>query len=79
MFVLQVNSKVFFIQSLHVCPRVTEMGSTHVIGHIIDYHGVEALRGQQHIPSYLRLLFSFLVLTGRYFPVAEFQKAPIKT
>ena len=55
------------------------MGSTHVIGHIIDYHGVEALRGQQHIPSYLRLLFSFLVLTGRYFPVAEFQKAPIKT
>ena len=31
-------------------PKVTKMGS--IIGHrIVDYYGVGALRGQQHIPS----------------------------
>ena len=30
-------------------PKVTKMGSN--IGHRIDYNGVGALRGQQHIPS----------------------------
>ena len=80
MFVLQVKSKVFFIQfkkqvnslqddlfeglirqihkykvtklglrKLHICPKVTKMGS--IIGHRIDYNGVEALRCQRHIPS----------------------------
>ena len=36
-------------QKLHICPRVTNMGST--IGHRIDYNGVGALRGQRHIPA----------------------------
>ena len=57
MFVLQMKSKVFFIQSkklkatklvsrkLHICPRVT------IIGHRIDYNGIGALRGQRHIAS----------------------------
>ena len=35
--------------ALHVCPKVTKMGS--VIGHRIDYNGVGAQRGQRHIPS----------------------------
>ena len=61
MFVLQMKSKVFFIQSkmgqfikmgsrkLHICPKGTKMGS--IIGHRIDYNGVGALRGQLHIPT----------------------------
>ena len=36
---------------LYVCPIVTKMGSK--TGHRIDYNGVGALRGQQHIPSNL--------------------------
>ena len=36
-------------QKLHICPKVTKMGS--IIGHKIDYNGVGALRGQGHIPS----------------------------
>ena len=36
-------------RKLHVSPKVTKMGS--IIGHRIDYNGVGALRGQQHIPS----------------------------
>ena len=36
-------------RKLHICPKVTKMGS--IIGHRIDYNGVGALRGQQHIPS----------------------------
>ena len=32
-----------------MCPKVIKMGS--IIGHRIDYNGVGALRGQQHIPS----------------------------
>ena len=36
-------------QKLRICPKVTNMGST--IGQKIDYNGVEALRGQRHIPS----------------------------
>ena len=36
-------------RKLHICPKVTKMGS--IIGHRIDYNGVEALRGQRHIPS----------------------------
>ena len=35
-------------RKLHICPKVTKMGS--IIGHRIDYNGVRALRGQQHIP-----------------------------
>ena len=30
-------------QKLHICPKVTKMGS--IIGHRIDYNGVGALRG----------------------------------
>ena len=80
-FLLQVKSKVFFIQfikkwvnsffddlfnglirqihkqkvtklgsqKLHICLRVSNMGST--IGHRKDYTGVGALRCQRHIPS----------------------------
>ena len=65
MFVLLVKTgKVFFIQfkygsihkkkvtklgsqKLHICPKVTKMGS--IIGHKIDYNGVEALRRQRHV------------------------------
>ena len=36
-------------RKLHICPKVTKMGS--IIGHRIDYDGVGALRGQRHIPS----------------------------
>ena len=36
-------------RKLHIFPKVTKMGS--IIGHRIDYNGVGALRGQQHIPS----------------------------
>ena len=36
-------------QKLHICPKVTKMGS--IIGHKIDYNGVGALTGQGHIPS----------------------------
>ena len=36
-------------RKLHICPKVTKMGS--IIGHRIDYNRVGALRGQQHIPS----------------------------
>ena len=36
-------------RKLHICPKVTKMGS--IIGQRIDYNGVGALRGQQHIPS----------------------------
>ena len=35
-------------RKLHICPKVTKMGS--IIGHGIDYNGVGALRGQGHIP-----------------------------
>jgi len=67
MFVRQMKSKVLFVQSktvsqfikiesgnrekLHICPKMTKMGS--IIGHRIDYNGVYvgALRGQRHIPS----------------------------
>ena len=66
MFVAQMKSEVFFIQSkkwvnswkwkvtklgsrkLHICPKVTKMGS--IIGNGIDYNGVGALTGQRHIP-----------------------------
>ena len=34
-------------RKLHICPRVTEMGS--IIGHTIDYNGVGALTGKRHI------------------------------
>ena len=34
---------------LHICPKVTKMGS--IIGHRIDCNGVGALKGQRHIPS----------------------------
>ena len=30
-------------QKLHICPKVTKIGS--IIGHRIDYNGVGALRG----------------------------------
>ena len=40
-------------QKLHICPKVTKMGS--LIGHKIDYNGVEALRGQWHIPRKKKL------------------------
>ena len=33
-------------KKLHICPKVTEMGST--IAQKIDYNGVGALRGQRH-------------------------------
>ena len=36
-------------RKLHICPKVTKMGS--LIGQRIDYNGVGALRGQRHIPS----------------------------
>ena len=36
-------------RKLHICPKVTKMGS--IIGHSIDYNGVGALRGQGHIPT----------------------------
>ena len=36
-------------QKLHICPKVTEMGSK--IGHRIGCNWVGALRGQRHIPS----------------------------
>ena len=36
-------------QKIHICPKVTKMGS--IIGHKIDYDGVGVLRGQWHIPS----------------------------
>ena len=36
-------------QKSHICPKVTKVGS--IIGRRIDYNGVGALRGQQHIPS----------------------------
>ena len=36
-------------QKLHICPEVTNRGST--IGHRIDYNGVGALSGQRHIRS----------------------------
>ena len=36
-------------QKLHICPKVTKMGS--IIGHKIDYNGVGALTGHGHIPS----------------------------
>ena len=36
-------------QKLHICPKVTKMGS--INGHRIDCRGVGALRGQWHIPS----------------------------
>ena len=35
-------------RKLHICPTVTKMGS--IIDHRRDYNGVEALRGQRHIP-----------------------------
>ena len=34
-------------QKLHICPKVTKMGS--IIGHSLDYDGVETLRGQRQI------------------------------
>ena len=37
------------LRKLHICPKVTKMGS--IIGHRIDYNGVEALGCQRHIPS----------------------------
>ena len=54
MFVLQMKSKVFFIQSKKKWvnsqkKKVTKLGS--VLGHRIDYNGVGVLRGQLHIPS----------------------------
>ena len=42
-------------RKLHICPKVTKMGS--IIGHRIDYNGVGALRAQRHIPSKNRLVF----------------------
>ena len=36
-------------QKIHICPKVTKMGS--IIGHKLDYDGVGVLRGQWHIPS----------------------------
>ena len=36
-------------QKIHICPKVTKMGS--IIGHKIDYGGVGVLRVQWHIPS----------------------------
>ena len=39
-------------RKLHICLKVTKMGS--IIGHRIDYNGVGAmrgLRGQRHIPT----------------------------
>ena len=49
--VTKLGSKVTKLGSrkLHICPKVTKMGS--IIGHRIDYNGVGALRGQRHIPS----------------------------
>ena len=47
-------------RKLHICPKVTKMGS--IIGHRLDYNGVGALRGQRHIhpakinPSIFRAL-----------------------
>ena len=35
-------------RKLHICPTVTKMGS--IIDHRRDYNGVEAPRGQRHIP-----------------------------
>ena len=35
-------------RKLHICPTVTKMGS--IIDLRRDYNGVEALRGQRHIP-----------------------------
>ena len=40
-------------RKLHIFPKVTKMGS--IIGHIIDYNGVGALRGQRHIPAQQKL------------------------
>ena len=34
---------------LHICPKVTKMGS--ILGHRIDYNGVGAQRDQRHIPN----------------------------
>ena len=34
-------------RKLHICPKVTKMGS--IIGHSLDYDGVETLRGQRQI------------------------------
>ena len=34
---------------LHICPKVTKMGS--ILGHRIDYTGVGAQRDQRHIPN----------------------------
>ena len=36
------------LENVHL-PKVTKMGS--IIGHRIDYNGVGAPRGQQHIPK----------------------------
>ena len=36
-------------RKLHICSKVTKMGS--IIVHRIDYNGVGVLRGQWHIPS----------------------------
>ena len=40
-------------RKLHIFPKVTKMGS--IIGHIIDYNGVGALRGQRHVPAQQKL------------------------
>ena len=41
-------TKLGLSQKVHICPKVPKMGS--IIGRRIDYNGVEALRGQRHIP-----------------------------
>ena len=42
-------------RKLHICLKVTKMGSAIYKGHRIDYKGVGALRGQRHIPSKILL------------------------
>ena len=66
-----MKSKVFCIQSkklkvtklglqkLHICPKVTKMGS--MIGHRVDYNGVGALRG---LGGSIYLLFPMKVPPG---------------
>ena len=64
MFVLQMKSKVLFIQSknesIHknrklVSRKISYLAKSDydgaIIGHRIEYNGVGALRGQRHIPS----------------------------
>ena len=45
---VKLESDKVGIAKIHICPKVTKMGS--IIGHRIDYNGVGALRDQRHIP-----------------------------